>query len=256
MKYIDIHCHLNLDEYNLDIQETIKRANDLGVGMIVVGVDIESSKRAIKIAEKNENIWACIGLHPADDPKEIFDFDVYRKLAERPKVVAIGETGFDYYHMQTSDADRQREIFEKHITIANEVNKPLMLHIRNGVNGGDAYGDAIASLKKHAKVHGDVHFFAGSLEQAKEFINLGFKISFTGVITFTRDYDEVIQNIPLNMIMSETDSPFVTPVPYRGQRNEPSYVIEVVNKIAEIRGEDMGMVREQLVNNAKTLFKI
>jgi TatD DNase family protein len=256
MKYIDIHCHLNLDEYNLDIQETIKRANDLGVGMIVVGVDIESSKRAIKIAEENENIWACIGLHPADDPKEVFDFDIYRKLAEHPKVVAIGETGFDYYHMQTSDTDRQREIFEKHITIANEVNKPLMLHIRNGVNGGDAYGDAIASLKKHAKVHGDVHFFAGSLEQAKEFINLGFKISFTGVITFTRDYDEVIQNIPLNMIMSETDSPFVTPVPYRGQRNEPGYVIEVVNKIAEIRGEDMGMVREQLVNNAKTLFKI
>lgn len=256
MKYIDIHCHLNLDEYNLDIQETIKRANDLGIGMIVVGVDIESSKRAIKIAEENENIWACIGLHPADDPKEIFDFDIYRKLAEHPKVVAIGETGFDYYHMQTSDSHRQREIFEKHITIANEVNKPLMLHIRNGVNGGDAYADAITSLKKHAKVHGDVHFFAGSLEQAKEFINLGFKISFTGVITFTRDYDEVIQNIPLNMIMSETDSPFVTPVPYRGQRNEPSYVIEVVNKIAEIRGEDMGMVREQLVNNAKTLFKI
>ncbi len=256
MDYIDIHCHLNLDEYNLDIQETIKRANDLKVGIIVVGVDIESSRRAVKIAEENENIWACIGLHPADDPKEVFDFDAYKELASHPKVVAIGETGFDYYHMKKEDGDRQREIFEKHIMIANEVNKPLMLHVRNGVNGEDAYKDAIESLKKHSKVHGDVHFFAGSLEQAHEFINLGFKLSFTGVITFARNYDEVIKGIPLNMIISETDSPYVTPVPYRGQRNEPSYVIEVVKKIAEIRGEDMEVVRKQIVNNAKTLFKI
>lgn len=256
MKYIDIHCHLNLPEFEIDQFDVIFRAKEREVGMMVVGVDRDSSEKAIKIAEENENIWAVVGLHPADNTTEIFDIDIYKKLANHPKVVAIGETGFDYYHMPLSDRDRQREIFEKHIMIANELKKPLMLHIRNGMNGENAYGDAIDVLSKHAKVHGDIHFFAGNLEQAHSFIKLGFRLSFTGVITFTRDYDEVIKNIPLNMIMSETDSPFVTPIPFRGQRNEPSFVIEVVNKIAEIRGEDREFVRKQLFDNARETFGI
>lgn len=256
MKYIDIHCHLNLDAFDLDIDEVIKRANEKEVGMIVVGVNKESSEKAVKIAEANENVWACIGLHPADDPKEIFDFDLYRKLAEHPKVVAIGETGFDYYHRPLEDKQRQQEIFEKQITIANEVKKPLMLHLRNGMKGGNAYEDSIEVLKKHAKVHGNVHFFAGSLEEAQKFTHLGFKISFTGVVTFARNYDEVIKNIPLNMIMVETDAPFVAPIPYRGGRNEPVYVIEIAKKIAEIRGEDAEEVRSHLLSNSKELFAI
>lgn len=256
MEYIDIHCHLNLDNFDFDIDEVIKRAEEKEVGMVVVGVDRKSSEKAVKIAEKNKNVWACIGLHPADDPKEIFDFDFYRKLAENPKVVAIGETGFDYYHRSYEDKKRQQDIFESHIMIANELKKPLMLHLRNGINGGNAYEDAIEVLKKHAKVHGNVHFFAGSLEEAKKFTHLGFKISFTGVITFARNYDEVIKNIPLNMIMVETDAPFVAPIPYRGERNEPVYVIEVAKKIAEIRGESMEDVLSHLVNNSKEFFGI
>lgn len=256
MKYIDIHCHLNLNDFDIDVNEVIKRAQEKEVGMIVVGVNKESSEKAVKIAGTNDGVWAVIGLHPADDPNEVFDIDFYRKLALHPKVVGIGETGFDYYHRPITDKARQQDIFEKHIAIANEVKKPLMLHIRNGVKGESAYADALEVLKKHVKVHGDVHFYAGNLGEAHEFIKLGFRLSFTGVITFARNYDEVIKNIPLNMIMSETDSPFVAPIPYRGERNEPSYVIEIVKKIAEIRGEDYEIVSKQLVNNAKALFNL
>ena len=260
MKYIDVHCHLNLPEFDIDIAEVISRAKEKEVGMIVVGVDRESSQKAIELAQKYENIWAVIGLHPADNAVEVFDFDLYKKMAQHPRVVGIGECGFDYYHIPVTDMDRQRNIFEKHIQIANEVKKPLMLHIRNGKNGENAYGDAIEVLKKYKKdnpeMRGDVHFFAGNLDVAKSFIELGFKLSFTGVITFAHNYDEVIKNIPLNMIMSETDAPFVAPEPYRGGRNEPVYVIEVARKIAEIRGEPVDKVLVTLVENTKELFKI
>lgn len=256
MKYTDIHCHLNLPEFETDNIYVIKRAQEKEVGMIVVGVNRESSEKAVKIAEANDNVWAVIGLHPADDPNEVFDMDFYKQLASHPKVVGIGETGFDYYHRPISDRARQQEIFEKHIAIANELKKPLMLHLRNGIKGESAYADALEVLRKHEKVHGDVHFFAGNIEEAHEFIKLGFRLSFTGVITFAKNYDEVIKAIPLNMIMSETDAPFVAPTPYRGQRNEPIYVIEVVKRIAEIRGEDYEIVSKQLVENAKALFHL
>jgi len=257
MKYIDIHCHLNLDEFNIDIGEVISRAHEQEVGMIVVGVDKKTSERAIEIAEENTNIWAVVGLHPADDPTEEFDFEYYKKLASHPKVVAIGECGLDYFRAKYEDRDRQIDIFKKHISIANELKKPLMLHIRSGISDThNAYKDAIEILNTHSEVHGNVHFFAGSVEEAHEFIKLRFRISFTGVITFARNYDEVIKNIPLNMIMVETDAPYVAPVPYRGQRNEPAYVIEVAKKIAEIRGESEEVVSKHLVENAKVLFGV
>lgn len=259
MKYIDIHCHLNLPEFDLDMDEAISRAREKEVGMIVVGVDRASSEKAVKIAEANENIWAIVGLHPADNSTEIFDYDFYKKLAVHPKVVGIGETGLDYFHGKEEDRARQVEVFEKQIALASEVKKPLMLHVRNGLKS-NAYLDTIEILKKHhntnGKMHGNVHFFAGNIEEAHEFIKLGFRLSFTGVITFTRDYDEVIKNIPLNMIMAETDSPFVAPVPCRGQRNEPANVIEVIHKIAEIRGETVDNVGKTLLENAKEVFGI
>ncbi len=256
MKYIDIHCHLNLPEFDLDMADVISRAQEKEVGMIVVGVDKQSSEKAVKIAEANEKIWAVVGLHPADNTSEVFDYEYYKKLALHPKVVGIGETGLDYFHGKVEDRPRQVEVFEKQIALANEVKKPLMLHIRNGMKEGNAYSDALEILKKHSKVHGNVHFFAGSLQDAHEFIKIGFKLSFTGVLTFARNYDEIIKNIPLNMIMSETDSPFVAPVPYRGQRNEPSYVIEVIHRIAQIRGEDVDKVGKTLLENAKEMFKL
>jgi TatD DNase family protein len=257
MKYIDIHCHLNLEQFDLDYKEAIARAQEKEVGMIVVGTNLKTSEKAVKIAEENENIWAIVGLHPTEIPCEQFDFDAYRKLAEHKKVVGIGECGFDYFRQGYEMRDKQREIFEEHIAIANEVKKPLMLHLRSGLKPEqNAYRDALEVVKKHAKVHGDVHFFAGSLEESKEFLDLGFRLSFTGVITFARNYDEIIKNTPLNMIMSETDAPFVAPIPYRGQRNEPAYVVEVANTIASIKGESAEKTLAHLVDNTRKLFSI
>jgi TatD DNase family protein len=255
MKYIDVHCHLNLDDYDLDRDEVIQRAREKGVGMIVVGVDRKSSELAIKLAEENADIWAVIGMHPADAADEVFDEAVYRKMALHPRVVAIGEVGLDYNRDGYKKRTTQQEVFEKMIALANEVRKPLMLHVRNGVEK-NAYGDALEILKKHAKVHGDVHFFAGNHEEAKQFLDLGFRLSFTGVITFTDDYHDVIQKTPLNMIMSETDAPFVSPTPNRGKRNEPVNVIQVVESIAQIKGEPLEKVREHLVDNACKLFSL
>lgn len=257
MKYIDIHCHLNFDDFDLDRQEAIERCREKGVAMIVVGTNLDESKKAVKLAEENPDIWAIIGLHPTDVQNEKFDYEAYKKLAEHPRTVAIGECGLDYYRAEHASKALQQEVFEKHIAIANEVKKPLMLHLRSGANPDqNAYKDALEVVKKHAKVPGDVHFYAGSLEEAHEFIKLGFRLSFTGVVTFARNYDEIIKSIPLNMIMSETDAPYVTPAPYRGQRNEPSYVTEVAHKIAEIRGESLDIVLPHLVDNARKLFGI
>ncbi len=270
MKYIDIHCHINFDDFNLDRQEVIDRCKEKGVGIIIVGTNLQSSKRAVEIAEQNEGIWAIIGLHPVEIPCEVIDgefaYHEYKKLAEHNKVVGIGECGFDYFKNKYNeekgiDKDLQKKVFEKQIQLANEVNKPLMLHLRSSLDKKEnAYNDALEILKKHAKVHGDAHFFAGSLDEAKAFIDLGFRISFTGVITFVRDYDEIVKSAPLNMIMSETDAPYVTPLPYRKRghmmRNEPSHVIEIAHAIADIRGEDREMVLNQIVNNAKELFKL
>ena len=257
MKYIDIHCHLNFDAFDIDLADAIYRAKEKKIGMIVVGTNLKTSEKAIKISEENQDIWAIVGLHPVEIPCETFDFDIYKKIAQHPKVVGIGECGFDYYRQGYETRAAQQEIFEKHIAIANEVKKPLMLHLRSGIQAGqNAYKDAIEVIEKHSKVHGDVHCFAGNWEEARQFIDLGLRLSFTGVITFARDYDEVIKNAPLNMIMSETDAPFLTPIPYRGQRNEPSYVIEVAHKIADIRGESTEKVLPQLIDNAKKLFSI
>ncbi len=257
MKYVDIHCHLNFDDFDLDRKEVISHATEKEVGMIVVGTNLETSQKAIKLAEENPNIWAIIGLHPIYIPCEQFDFDIYKKLAEHPRVVGIGECGFDYYRPGQASREVQQDIFEKQIAIANEVKKPLMLHLRNGREADqNAYDQALEVLKKHSKVSGNAHFFAGNWEQARRFLDLGHRLSFTGVITFVRDYDEIIKNIPLNMIMSETDSPYVTPAPYRGTRNEPAHVIEVAHTIADIKGEGREKALLQIVDNAKKLFSI
>jgi len=264
--YIDIHSHLNFPDYEKDFEDVIQRLKDTGTGTITVGTDLASSQMAVELAQKYENIYACIGLHPADDTGEIFDEEEFEKLASQEKVVAVGECGLDYKGFKIHDSgfenEKEKQItqFKKHIELALKYNKPLMLHLRSGENA-DAYNDAIIILESYilnpeSKLRGNCHFYAGSLEQAKKFIDLGFTVSFTGVITFTKDYDEVIKFIPLDKMMSETDCPFVTPVPHRGKRNEPSYVQEVVKKIAEIRGEDFEMVKKTLRDNAVRYFAL
>lgn len=276
-KYIDIHSHTNFKAFDEDRDEVIKRALDAGVMVINVGTQIDTSRKAVEMAHQYDGVYAIIGLHPIHtgasyhDTKElgeegkaftsrgeVFDYEAYKELLKDPKVVAIGECGLDYYRCTEETIAKQKEAFIMQIELANEFNKPLMLHIRNNPedNSRNAYADALEILKEYAKVKGDVHFFAGTLVDAKAFNDFGFTLSFTGVVTFTHDYDEVVRQTPLDMIMSETDSPYITPIPYRGKRNEPVYVIEVVKKIAEIKGLSEAEVAETLMANAKRVFNL
>jgi TatD DNase family protein len=281
-KYIDIHSHVNFKAFDEDRDAVIQHALDNDTWVINVGTQFDTSTQAVEIAQKyKEGVYAIIGLHPIHtgasfhDEKElgeggkeftsrgeIFDKEKYRTLALDPKVVAIGECGLDYYRCTPETIQKQKEAFIAQIELANEVGKPLMLHIRNNPESRefDAYADALALLKEH-QVHpanggarGDVHFFAGNWDDAQGYLDFGFTLSFTGVITFARNYNEVIRNTPLDMLMSETDSPYVTPVPYRGKRNEPVYVSEVVKKIAEIKGLPLEEVAQQIIRNAQRVF--
>ncbi|MDZ4227391.1 MAG: TatD family hydrolase, partial [Patescibacteria group bacterium] len=263
----DAHTHTNFVAYDEDRDAVIRRAKDAGVGMNIVGTQYDTSKAAVELAEKYDHVYATIGLHPIHtsksyhDEKELgeggkeftsrgeqFDAAKYEELGKSERVIAIGECGLDYYRVDESTKDVQIKNFIAQIELANSLGKPLMLHIRN------AYEDALEVIKAHAKVKGDVHFFAGDWDTAKKFLDIGFTLSFTGVLTFTRDYDEVVKNAPLDMLLSETDAPYVTPVPHRGKRNEPVYVVEVVRAIARIRGADEEEVAEALFANARRVF--
>lgn len=277
MKYFDAHTHVNFVAYNDDREATIRRALDAGVGMNIVGTQFDTSRDAVEIAEKYDGVYATIGLHPIHtgksfhDEKELgegnkeftsrgeaFDIERYYALGQNKKVIAVGECGLDYYRLEEKTKEVQSEAFIAQIELANRLNVPLMLHIRDGQHGGgeSAYLDALEILKLHAKVKGDVHFFAGSLDAARKFLDFGFTLSFTGVLTFTHDYDEIVRFAPLDMLLSETDAPYITPVPHRGKRNEPLFVKEVVQAIARIRGDDEGEVLKQLLENARRVFPL
>lgn len=284
-KYIDIHSHVNFKAFDEDRDEVIKRALDNDTWIINVGTQIDTSRKAVEMANKyKEGVYAIIGLHPIHtgasfhDEKELgeggaeftsrgetFDKESYRELLRDPKVVAIGECGLDYFRCDTEYIEKQKHAFIAQIELANEFDKPLMLHIRNNKEKPElnAYMDALEILKKYSKVNpakdgarGNVHFFAGGIKEAIAFTDFGFTLSFTGVITFTTDYDEVIKDISIDMIMSETDSPYVSPVPYRGKRNEPSYVSEVVRKIAEVKGLPEDEAAKIIIANARRVFAI
>jgi len=257
MKYFDIHSHIQFPPYDADRGEVIARMKKEEVGTIVVGTEKDSSEKALALAEAEESVFASVGLHPNDTARENFDESFYREFLSHKKVVAVGECGLDYFRTEETPENkkRQKEILERHIALAVAFDRPLMIHCR------DAYDDLITILSQKKKEHGDrlrgnIHFFAGNLPTAQRFLALGFTLSFTGVITFTHDYDEVVKNVPLEMIMTETDCPYVTPVPYRGKRNEPAYVVEVVKKISEIRGESFEKVRDQIRENVRRVFNV
>ena len=269
MKYFDAHTHVNFVAYADDREATILRAKEAEVGMNVVGTQFDTSQSAVELAEKYDNVYATIGLHPIHTSKsyhdekelgeggkeftsrgEVFDMAKYAELGKSPRVIAVGEFGLEYYRAEESTKEVQKKAFIEQIELANTIGKPLMLHIRN------AYDDALEILKAHAKVKGDAHFFAGDWATAKKYLDFGITLSFNGVITFTHDYDEVIKNAPLDMLLSETDAPYVTPAPHRGKRNESAYIPLIVRQIASIRGEDFEKVSEQLFANARRVFNL
>lgn len=282
MKYIDIHSHLNFAIFENDLEEVVARMRAQDLFCINIGTTEETSKRAVELADKYDNMYAIVGLHPikvnpsyhdtdedgenaATVPTgEDFDETIYKNLIQNKKVVGIGECGLDYYHANhegkgnpnfEDEIARQKINFEKQIEFAIKNDLPIMIHCR------EAYDDVLIILKKFKseageKLRGDVHFYAGNIEQAQQFLDLDFNISFTGVITFAKQYEELVKFVPIDRIHAETDCPYVAPAPFRGKRNEPVYSIEVVKKIAELKNLPVETVAEQLILNAKKLFKL
>jgi len=262
--YIDTHAHLNFKAFETDYREVIERAFEADVKAIInVGSNLKTSLEAIKIANMYaQGIYAAVGLHPIHVKEENFDSKEFEKIASDKKVVALGETGLDYYY-DRGTKEQQKEIFRKILTIANKISKPVILHSRDA-------GDDVLSVLIEEKIEskGVMHCFQGNWQYAKVILDMGLYISFTGLITFSKNYEtfEVIKNAPLERIMIETDCPFMTPAfvetsagkpePMRGKRNEPAYVIEVAKKIAEIKKIPLEEVAEQTSQNAKELFKI
>mgnify|MGYP001579827359 FL=1 len=273
---IDTHAHVNFRDFKNDANEVVKRALDKNIWMINVGAESKTSERAVKMAEDyGEGVYAAVGLHPShlveqeveyeengemikykSKPEE-FDYNFYLNLAKNKKVVAIGECGLDYKGITNEELRmKQKEVFVRHLDLAKEVNKPIIIHCRG------AHEDLLEILRLEAELpSGVMHFFTGNLEQAKKYIDLDFYISFSGVITFpprkgesVGAYDEIINNIPLEKILIETDCPYVAPIPHRGKRNEPRFVKNVALKIAELKGVSFEDVAKQTTQNANKLF--
>lgn len=260
-RFVDAHCHVQFDMYDPDRDELLARMKEREVAGIVVGCDLGSSKAAVALAEQHEHLFAAIGLHPNREEHEWFEDAPYEELAKSSKVVAIGECGLDYFRPQVVDDEtkrKQKAVLDDQITLAARLNKPLIIHARPSKGTQDAYQDLIQILKNakqtYPNLSGDIHFFVGGAEEMKELTALGFTVSFTAVITFARDYDEVIRQTPLESILSETDAPYVAPIERRGQRNDPLAVEAVAAKIAEIRGQDPEVIRAALVANAGRVF--
>ena len=279
--YIDTHAHVNLGAFDADREAVLANLEKEGVAHINIGTQQKTSKKAVEIAESHVSAYAIVGLHPIqtipglhDEDEigkggtpffstgEVFEVDYYRALAQSEKVVGIGECGFDYWHCPKESYQVQERAFISQIELANELDLPLMIHTRGPKKGEESptgrsvYLDVYAVLKQYAKVPFNVHFYAGTFEEAEKFFEIGGTISFTGVITFAKDYADIVRNTPLELLHAETDCPFVAPVPYRGRRCEPWMVKEVYKKIAELKDMDEETVRHQVVLNAKKLYKI
>lgn len=252
---IDSHCHLNLldlSNFSNDLAQLIKTANDVGVKNILnVSVDLETVDTVISIAEQHDCVYASVGVHPSEKLEAEPTKQQLIDLASHDKVIAIGETGLDYYYNKDG-LDVMRDRFRLHVQVARAVKKPLIIHTR------DAREDTIAILRdeKADEVKGVMHCFTESLEMAQQAMDLGFYISFSGIVTFknAKELQEVAKQVPLERMLIETDAPFLTPVPYRGKPNGPQYVRFVCEKIAELKGCSYAEVAQQTTANFQQLF--
>jgi len=282
LKLFDVHTHTQFVAFKDETDAAIKRALDAGIWLVNIGTQRDTSAKAIEIANKYpEGVYATVGLHPIHTEKsyhdeqelgimnkelgndsgfvsrgEDFDYEYYKKLAQDSKVVAIGECGLDYYKIKNTESRiKQEKAFRDQIALASELKKPLMIHCRQ------AFDDLIKILDSCFLIHvseqsGIVHFFSGTVDDAQKLLDLGFSFSFGGVITFARDYDEVLKYIPLDRVLLETDAPYVTPTPFRGKRNEPLYVEEVASKIGETVNKDFSEIARITTENAMRIFGI
>jgi len=277
---IDTHCHLQFNAYKDDAEIVYERCRAKGMLLNVVGSQIDTSMRAVEFAATHEDVYATIGLHPVHlfntevdegevtfkSREEKFDHATYRKLAEHEKVIAIGECGMELFHLPPN-ADReqiikvQKEAFREQCQLANDLGLPLVIHVR------DAYTETLETIREFNKeglnVRGVIHCYTGNWMNAQQFLDLGFYLGFTGVVTFPakktnpipqNELIEVVKNCPLDRILIETDAPYLAPQKYRGERAEPWMVEEVVVKIAELRGLATTEIEKITDENARRLF--
>ncbi len=264
----DTHCHLYLDQFAGDRDAVIQRATEAGVDKLLVpGMDLETSHEAVRLAETHSNIFAAVGFHPTDMQKfSMKNFDGICELADHPKVVAIGEIGLDYYWVkETERRMEQRYNLLPHLELAKKVNKPVILHLReeNDAETGEATNDLLELLEPWHETltalssrPGVFHSFNGNLDSAKRAMKMNFFIGITGPITYKKNDSqrELIRQLPLDRILIETDSPFQTPIPHRGKRNEPANVGLIADKIAEIHRITREAIALATTANAIRLF--
>lgn len=257
MRLFDTHAHITDERFDEDRQAVIERLTEAGVElMLLVGDGSKEEQPVYPLAEAHPNFYAATGVHPHDASawnKEVRE-RIIRWMAH-PKSVALGEIGLDY-HYDLSPRDIQRQAFQEQLDLAYELNKPVILHIR------EAHGEATEILSAQVKAGrmpaGVMHCYTGSWESAKQYLNMGLYISFSGAVTFKNapKLTEVAQNLPIDRILVETDCPYMAPVPMRGKRNEPAFVAYTAAKIAEVRGEDPDEVALQTLENGRRLFGI
>lgn len=254
--FIDSHCHLDrldLSAYDGDLTGALKAAHDRGVKeMLCIGIDLNNAQTVVDIAHRYEGVYASVGVHPMDVGAALVDCDQLAVLAASPKVVAIGETGLDYHYSRES-AELQRQNFELHLDLARNVNKPVVVHTRA------AQQDTLQLLEAYAasdNAGGVLHCFTENWEMARRALDLGFYISFSGIITFRNagDLRDVVRKVPLERMLIETDSPYLAPVPFRGKKNEPQYVVEVATCAADLRGISVQQLAETTSKNFHNLF--
>jgi len=284
VKFLDTHAHVGFKAFEKDWMDVQSRTIAADVGTINVGTQAETSAKAIHIAEifHGQNVWAAIGQHPIHVVRHPFEPDVYRDLAEKDHVVAIGEVGLDYYRLNSTYDDpdegppvvpagedpqqysgdeikeKQADMFGEFVTISRDVRKPLIVHVRDEAGKFEAYDDVLAILKRTGTGSGVAHCFSGDWQHAQQFLELGFHIGVTGIVTFPKSemLAEVVRNTPIDRLLLETDSPYLTPAPNRGKRNEPLYTEFVGKKVAELKGLKPEEVFERTTENAIRLFNL
>lgn len=251
----DTHCHIDEERFDADRDQVLERMRAAGVlSCVCVGSDMETSRRAIAFAEKTQNVFAAVGIHPHEAKSfKPEDLQTLQGWFVHPKVKALGEIGLDYYY-DHSPRDVQREVFSKQLELGYETNMPMILHVR------DAHGDVLALLReRNGRLPGGIlHCYSGSWESAKEYLKMGFYISLAGPVTFKKAPAqwEVASKVPLDRLLVETDSPYLAPEPLRGRRNEPAYVRHVAERVAQLRNISLEELAAATTSNARTVYGI
>lgn len=281
LRLFDSHAHPHFAAYADDSDAVIRRALDAGIGMIAVGTKFETSRGAIASAERYDNVWAAVGLHPIHlasgyyDPNEdggartpafqraaeVFDEQSWRALAlSSSKVVAIGETGLDYYRLEgTTDEQEaakrvQRDAFLAQARLAGELQKTVIVHCREAHDDVYQVLTSVREVFPHLRIV--MHCFTGTPTEGERYLRLGCWLSFPGIVTFAKDWDQFVAAVPKEQLLIETDCPYLTPVPFRGKRNEPLFVEHTAAHIANLRGETIGAFSQQIVENSRQAFVI